>query len=317
MKKYLLLPSATVAIVCWVLLAPHLSTISAANVTVTRATVAQAETTVDCSGTLQASSQQTVTYGYPVMAEKVCVKPGDTVTKGQLLLKVDRNETAAAFAAITVARAASSDSTASSDSSSSGSSSDSELDSSTAADIQQYLSGQGGDIDSLISEYYGTDGSSPNGTSSASDSDGTDSAADTDISTPDVPDAVYAAVSGVVTSVNASDGTFTQPTIPLVVVSDTSRMQVKSQVDESQISRVKTGQTVRISSDAFSGTFTGQVSHGADRHHRYDQQESRCGCAGGRAGEQSEPEGRHECRHLHRHLPRQRDYAAIRSRATG
>lgn len=253
LKKYLLLTAATVAAVCWILLSPYLSELSAVGVTVEQAVYADAETTVDCTGTFQTASQQTVSYGYPVMAKKVYVKPGDTVKKGQLLLQVDRNETAAAFAAITAAQAAASDSESSD--TSPGSSDESGTDSSSSAadaSIEQYLNGQGGDVGSLLSEYYGAGGGSAvSGTSSDSDSSA---------SAISVPDAVYASVSGVVTAVNASEDTFTQPTVPLVVVSDTSRMQVKSQVDESQIDSVKTGQTVRISGDAFDGTFVGQVS---------------------------------------------------------
>lgn len=258
MKKYLLLTAATVAAVCWILLSPYLSELSAVGVTAEQAAYANAETTVDCTGTFQVASQQTVSYGYPVMAEKVYVKPGDTVKKGQLLLRIDQNETAAAFATIHAAQAAASTSQAdtdSADTSGSDSADSSATDSSAAnADIEQYLNGQGGgDINSLLSQYYGS------GTSSASSDSDSDSNSAASTETINVPDEIYASVSGVVMTVNASENTFTQPTQPLVVVGDTSHMQIKSQVDESQIANVKTGQTVRISGDAFSGTLSGQV----------------------------------------------------------
>ncbi len=273
MKKYLLLTAATAAVVSWILLMPMGQSFGATDVTVRKAAVARAATTVDCTGTLQSAAQQTIVYGYPVMAEKVYVRAGDTVTKGQTLLQVNRTETAAAFATITAAQSASSiaaDDGSSSSSDTSGSSS-----SADDAAIQQYLSGQGGDIDSLVSEYYASSSSSSadgggtdSSTSDASSSDASASdtagsvaaAADSAALSMDVPETICADISGVVTKVNATAGNFTQSTVPLVVISDSSHMQVKSQVDESQISGVKVGQKVHVTGDAFSGTYDGVVS---------------------------------------------------------
>lgn len=274
MKKYLLLTAATAAVVSWILLMPMGHSFGATDVTVLKAAVARAATTVDCTGTLQSAAQQTVVYGYPVMAEKVYVQAGDTVAKGQTLLQVNRTETAAAFATITAAQSASSISADNGSSSSADTSGNSSASSSADdAAIQQYLSGQGGDIDSLLSEYYASsssadDGGADSSTSNASSSDASASdtagsaaaAADSAALSMDVPETICADISGVVTKVNATAGNFTQSTVPLVVISDSSHMQVKSQVDESQISGVKVGQKVHVTGDAFSGTYDGVVS---------------------------------------------------------
>lgn len=68
-----------------------------------------------------------------------------------------------------------------------------------------------------------------------------------------VPAAVYAPVSGTVSSVNVQQGKMASPSATLITISDSGSMQAVVQVSENQINEVKPNQQVRITGVGFRG----------------------------------------------------------------
>lgn len=76
----------------------------------------------------------------------------------------------------------------------------------------------------------------------------------------DLPEEIRSTIDGVVTSVDAEEGVLSRSELPLVTVSDLSKLQVKVPVNESQISDVKVGQKVTITGVGFKNVkLTGTV----------------------------------------------------------
>jgi multidrug efflux pump subunit AcrA (membrane-fusion protein) len=81
------------------------------------------------------------------------------------------------------------------------------------------------------------------------------------ISDTNIPDAVYASIDGVVTSINIESGGVSSPTSPLIVISKLDNLQIKSQINEKMISAISTGQRVTITGDGFKNKkYSGKVS---------------------------------------------------------
>lgn len=72
---------------------------------------------------------------------------------------------------------------------------------------------------------------------------------------------VKSPIDGTVTQVNIKEGVFTNPSQPIFMVSDLSLLEVKVNISEYDISKVKLGQEVEITTDALEGeTFKGKVN---------------------------------------------------------
>ena len=263
MKKYVMLIAFTVSVLSWIAIMPMLAALSVPEVSVKKTGLEPTVTTVDSSGTIQTARSQTISYGYPVMPAEVYVKVGDTVQAGEKLMSINQDQTAQAFATIQGIQAAAAASSGTADETDSAAVS-AAVSAAQAAGITDGTAGQNSSdsdaIAGLLSQYYsdsGDSGSSSDDSGSSSQSS-TAAAGHTDIS--DMPDVIYSTVSGVVTQLGATAGCFTQATVPLAVISDTSSLQVDAQVDESLISSVKVGQTVTISGSALSDSYKGKVS---------------------------------------------------------
>lgn len=71
---------------------------------------------------------------------------------------------------------------------------------------------------------------------------------------------VSAPITGVITSKLASTGDLAAPGKPILVVEDTTRMQVETQVPESVLARLKPGQVVAVEVDGVPGQIEGRVA---------------------------------------------------------
>lgn len=69
----------------------------------------------------------------------------------------------------------------------------------------------------------------------------------------EIPSHIYSTADGIVTSINAKEGSVLYPAQPLLTVSDLSRLQVRVNVNESDISKIKKGQRAIISGIGFAG----------------------------------------------------------------
>lgn len=251
MKKYVMLIAFTASVIVWVLVTPMVSTVAAVKVTGIKVKFSSIQSTADCSGVVFATKQQIVNYGYSVKPENVYVKIGDSIASGQKLMDISKKETAEAINATLV----SSSKTNVDDSNSTDNNTDSSV-------SEAYMSG---DYSSLISQYYANKSnsaadSSMNASSSTSTSSSSSSESNaSDEITNDIPDNVYSNISGIVTQVNVTSGNFTQAQSPLIVVTDINSLQIKAEVDESDISEVQIGQQVSINGLALSKQYSGKV----------------------------------------------------------
>lgn len=87
-------------------------------------------------------------------------------------------------------------------------------------------------------------------------------ASDTRLTASDVQRELTAPVSGVITSVGVQSGKMTDTSRPCVVIASQTKLQVKVQVRESQLRRVRVGQPVYVRGDAFSQErYTGVLTY--------------------------------------------------------
>lgn len=262
MKKYVMLIAFTLSVLSWIAIMPMLAAMSVPQVLVKKTDLEPTVTTVESSGTIQTAQSQTVSYGYPVMPAEVYVKVGDTVQAGEKLMSVNRDQTVQAFATIQGIQAAAGASSGTTEADSAAVSA--AVSAAQAAGIADGTDGQNtgdsGSITGLLSQYYSDSSNSGSSSDNSVSSSQASAAAEDRTGLSDMPDVIYSSVSGVVTQLGAAAGSFTQATVPLVVIADTSRLQVDAQVDESLISSVKVGQKVTISGSALSGSYTGKVS---------------------------------------------------------
>ncbi|MCI8496861.1 MAG: efflux RND transporter periplasmic adaptor subunit [Clostridiales bacterium] len=76
----------------------------------------------------------------------------------------------------------------------------------------------------------------------------------------EIPDAVYAPVSGTITDINVTESSLTSPSKSLITISDLSKLRVKVSIPENEIGEVKVGQTAVITGTGFQGReYTGIV----------------------------------------------------------
>ena len=72
---------------------------------------------------------------------------------------------------------------------------------------------------------------------------------------------LYSPTSGVVLSENVEAGEFVSPGTPVITIGDLKRVFLRAYINETDLGRVKTGQTVRIKTDTFPGkTYEGRIS---------------------------------------------------------
>lgn len=272
MKKWILLLLSTTAIVTWISLFSSVSAISwnSETVVVAQTHLGRYETQVQCSGTIQPKAEQAISYGIPLKPTMLHVAVGDTVHVGQGLMDIDRPQSIAALTALTALQNNSGLLTSSTTSDgTSGSTTDTEriqqaihdwASGNTSQDIpnnmeaflQQYAQ-HAGTSSAIQPESQLSSQLSPNTSSSSDDTKSMDSALE-----QQVPEKIAAPISGVVTQLNASVGSFCAPTTNLIVISDLSGLDMCAQVDQSDISKVCVGQKAQIStSDAkTTGTIT-------------------------------------------------------------
>lgn len=76
----------------------------------------------------------------------------------------------------------------------------------------------------------------------------------------DIPSYIKSPISGVITALNAEQGSFTDNTQPVAVISSLNDLEVKAQVDEILISGIKNGQKASIKGDGFKTAYSGVVT---------------------------------------------------------
>lgn len=221
-RAYGLLFAATILLTVALYLTPHFIGASLTRVKIVQATVNNMKTTVSCTGTITSAKERELYYSLPLMAGKINVSVGQAVKAGQKLLAVDKQETIEAF--------------------SNNSAGGSAQEQAAAAAAAASGTAAAGNYNALLQNYQKSSGASQASAVS------------------DVPETVVAPISGTVTDINAQQGSYTDPSQPVVVITDLSRLEIKAQVDEILISGVKTGQKVVISGDGFKGTYAGTVT---------------------------------------------------------
>lgn len=273
----------TVSVVAWIFVFPKVSAASGKTVQVMQVHIGRYAAQVQCSGTIQPAAEQAVSFGIPVKITTVHAAVGDSVCAGQVLIDIDRAQSLAASVS-TQNNQDNDDDNGVSSSGSSGTSAASS-DSSTSSDgeterIQQALSDwmpgttqkNSGSMQALMQQYaqYAGSGSASQLESELSSqfsqgSPSADNSADTkETLAQQIPDQVTAPISGVVTQLNVSEGSFSNAATNLVVISDVSGLSLRAQVEQSKISQVHVGQTAQISvsasSSSASGSYTGTVT---------------------------------------------------------
>lgn len=221
--------------------------------------VGRYDTQVQCSGTIQPKAEQAISFGLPLKPTAIHVAVGDTVHAGQVLMDIDRTQSIAAFAQNNSQSSMSSTSSSSS-TAASGANSD-------TARIQQAIrdwaashpsQNSTNDMNALLQQYAQYAGTSEASqiesqlssqlSQSAGASNDTDSASHAESTLEQqVPEQILAPISGVVTQLNASVGSFCTPTTNLLVISDLSGLNMCAQVNQSDISKVHVGQKAQIS----------------------------------------------------------------------
>lgn len=271
MKKISLLLAFTVTVISWLMLLPGFAFLSIPTVRVMVPVYTDIKSTLDCDGTVTALNKQIVSFGYPIQAKKLYVRIGDSVQAGQKLMDIDRQSTEEAMRSITAAAIGSSGGSSAKDSgnnsaNTSGNPSGTSDAASSALSDQAAVEGNGSALDRILNQYYSGNNSAKSlsdeasGALSQADQSSDNETGASDQNMADIPDAVYATVSGTVTQLNASEGSFTQATLPLVVVSDPNSIKVKAQVPDSLVRTIKTGQSALIDSDAVSAFLSGKVT---------------------------------------------------------
>lgn len=235
------------------------------------------QTQVQCSGTIQPTAEQAVSFGLPIQPTAIHVKVGDTVHAGQVLMDIDRDQSLAAFASAQSAQ--NQNDTVSGSSSGSGDTGGTSSDDAAERLRQaisdwmpgaaQSVSGSSESMDALLQQYQQYAGAgtaaqlqsalSSQLAQSASGNGTTESALE-----QQVPSQITAPISGVITEINAAVGSFSAPATSLVVISDLSGLDLRAQVGQADIAQVHTGQSVQVSASAagsgVGGHYTGTVT---------------------------------------------------------
>lgn len=198
------------------------------------------KSTVSCKGTLECTDTNNVYYSIPIKASNIKVKIGDYVTVGQTLIDVDTLQTVQAFNNLN-------------QKTNTTSAQQTDLSSISGLINQNQGNINPNDYNSLIQNYQSNTTSNIN-----SNTNPNYNSTDTDY--PEIPSFVKSPIAGVVTCLNVSTGDFSNPSQPIVAVSDVKNMQVKAQVDEFLIDKVKVGQNVTIKGDGFNSVYNGVVT---------------------------------------------------------
>lgn len=93
MKKIVLLLLFTAAAISWIILIPIGVESSFAKVHAVKASSSTVVNTISCSGTLEAAKKYQIVLGYNVKIQKSVCQIGDSVIKGQRLLSLDKSIT--------------------------------------------------------------------------------------------------------------------------------------------------------------------------------------------------------------------------------
>lgn len=258
MKKYLLIFCLTVAVISWILSVPAMLSAAAVTVPAVRIVGGEIANTVSCEGTITAANSQSICYGYPLKINKCYAQVGNYVKKGQKLLDIDRMSTVYSIIA-----KAENLGQAVQNSGNNNSGSD--------ADSDSGVSPNGTDYSGMIKKaeqsagISGLDYASIFGAlqkySSQPQSAGNSSSASPVISSSidDIPQSVYAPTAGMVTSISVSDGEFSTGSEPLLEISDMGSLEVMAEIQENDLSRIKTGDSASITGPGFSQTYTGKI----------------------------------------------------------
>ena len=235
-KKYVLLICFTTVLLTVLYLSPQfiLSSVTAVKTAAVKKTDIKAK--VSCSGTIQTNQQQCIYYNMALKPKKIRIKIGDTVKTGQRLLDIDQEETVEAFSNRNL------------------NDSVQQVQNTNGDDYSSYAGKlSSGQIDpaqynSIISYYQNRSSQSMPSVSSS------------DEKNTEVPSYIDSPISGVVTAVNASDGDFTDPSKPVVIISNMDNLKIIAQVDEIYISKIRVGQSATIKGDGFQSVYNGRVS---------------------------------------------------------
>ncbi|ADU26944.1 efflux RND transporter periplasmic adaptor subunit [Ethanoligenens harbinense] len=275
----MLLLSATTAVIAWIFVFPTVSakTWSGENVMLAQVHMGTYQTQVQCSGTIQPTAEQAVSFGLPIKPTAIRVAVGDTVHAGQVLMDIDRDQSIAAFASAQSAQ--NQNDNAASNSSNSGDTAGTSSDDAAERLRQaisdwmpgtaQSASGNSESMNALLQQYQqytgaGTAAQLQSALSSQLSQSTSGSGAAESALEQQIPSQITAPISGVITEINAAVGSFSAPATSLVVISDLSGLNLRAQVGQADISQVHTGQNVQISASAAGsgagGRYTGTVT---------------------------------------------------------
>lgn len=247
-KKYILLFFITAAFSSIIYLISFSLNNSAIVVNTIKLTKAEIKSMVSSSGTIQSIYSKDIFYSYPLKAENIKVKIGDTVKVGQTLIDVDTTQTVQAFSRVYQNNNSNAQPYSQTDVSSISSLINQNSNAISQSSINQILQNyQNQNVNTTINSSSNYNNANGN----------TDS---TYATYPEIPSFVKSPMSGIVTSINITDGDFSSPTVPLVTISNVNYLQVNAQVDELYIDKIKVGQKVIIKGNGFSSVYSGNVS---------------------------------------------------------
>jgi HlyD family secretion protein len=239
-KRYVMLIAFTAFICSIIYLMSFYFNNLVVEVTTVKLVKTEINSTVSCNGELESTNTNNVYYSIPLKAKNIKVKIGDYVSAGQTLIDVDTTETVQAFNNLNKKT-------------NSTSSQQTDLTSISGLINQNQSSINANDYTSLIQSYQ-------NNTSNSSNNNTNQSNGSNDTDYPEIPSFVKSPIAGVVTSLNVSTGEFSDTSQPIVSVSDVKNMQVKAQVDEFLIEKVKVGQNVTIKGNGFNSVYNGVIT---------------------------------------------------------
>lgn len=98
MKKYLRLFYLTAALLLCAFAIPEISEANLPNVTIAVARKESIKETIVCNGVIQETDNEKLSYDVPIFPSSIKVKTGDVVEKGDLLISVDKTQSAAIMA---------------------------------------------------------------------------------------------------------------------------------------------------------------------------------------------------------------------------
>ncbi len=255
LKKIILLVAVTAAIALTLSVVPKAVAASYLSVNAFKASGSDVTSTIQCSGSLQASVKQDICVGIPVKISKSYVKIGDYVKKGERLFDIDKEVTLQAL----VNSNGDTQAANGSDNSGSSFSTSSEADSALQQALSMGVIGQD-TYNSLKGQVQSNAYSSARSSINSSVSNNSQvSETENEKMVDNIESELVAPISGIVTDLADVGSGMTDSTAELAEIMDFNSIQVMAQISEDDIKNVKTGQLAVITGSGLKGTYSGYV----------------------------------------------------------